>query len=256
MLKIQDIHYAYNQTEVLKGITHEFKNGALTILLGPNGSGKSTLLKVLGGEKPSQGTATLDEKPIHTYNPKTLARRLAFLMQNQNISFDFKVEDIVLMGRNPYINFLSTETEEDKQKAKAAMAATNTLELAGRSIFTLSGGERQRVFLARAIAQESDYLLLDEPITGLDIKHQLEFMQLLKMHCQTRCKTVLCVLHDLELAARFADELLLLHNGRIYAKGAPDTVLTPKALRDVYGINGRLFMQEGQPFISLYQPNL
>ena len=207
--------------------------GRVHALIGPNGAGKSTLLAALAGDRAAAaGTVHLGSTPVARQSPKALARLRAVLTQEHTVSFPFPVREIVAMGRHPWVG--STEADHDDRVIDAAMAATDVSHLAARTVPSLSGGERARVALARVIAQRTPVLLLDEPTAALDLKHQEDVLRLARMHAEAGA-TVVVVLHDLNLAAAYADDITLLRLGRVVATGAPADVLTAERIEAVYG---------------------
>lgn len=251
MLSCKNISWSYEKNEALRDISCTFPQEKLTMILGPNGSGKTTLLKLLSGSvKPQKGEILLDGAPVSAFTPRALAQKIAYVAQSTNLEYNFSVLDIVLMGRYAYVPFLKSETERDMEIVREAMEQTGIGFLAERSVLEMSGGELQRVLLARALAQNCDYLLLDEPVTGLDIRHQLEFLLLVQKLCGQRRITAVCVLHDIELAYRFGQHILLLENGSLRAQGTPEEVLTPERLEKVYGMRTELFQRNGRTHIA------
>lgn len=233
LLEVKDVDFHYGNRKVLDKITFSAKNGEFIGILGPNGSGKTTLLDCISSKKPSHGEVLLDGKSIHNLKVKEIARNVAFLTQGATIDFPFKVLEVVLMGRNPYIDAFHSESEKDLKIAKNAMGLTRTTQFADRCVTELSGGELQRVLIARALAQEPKLLLLDEPIVHLDINHQLEILDLVKNQCKNGI-CVIAVLHELNLASRYCDRLILLNNGKIVSEGLQEDVLTPENIRKVF----------------------
>ena len=249
-LSLDGIGFAYGDRRVLDGVTLDLAPGELVGVLGLNGSGKTTLLRCASGFlRPTEGRVTLDGRPVRAYAKRELARHLAFVPQRANLAFDFSVQDAVLMGRNPYLKMLQREGEKDVQIARAAMERTGTLELGKRSILTLSGGEWQRVVIARAICQQAGVLLLDEPVTGLDVRYQLEIMRLVRDLCLEAGVAALVVLHDVNLAAHYCDRLLLLKSGRTEALAAPEEVLTESRIRAVFAVDAKVERVQGRPFM-------
>ncbi|MCP8309110.1 MAG: ABC transporter ATP-binding protein [archaeon] len=228
----------YGSIKVLENIAFSVEGGEIVGILGPNGSGKTTLLKSISRIlKPKVGTVLLDDVDIYVMKAIDLAKNLAVVPQDTNVTFDFTALDLVLMGRNPYIGLLERETEKDLAIAKKAMELTNIWHLVDRKVSELSGGERQRVVIARALAQEPRVLLLDEPTSHLDINYQIEIMDLLKELCKERKLIILAVFHDFNLAARYCDSAILLNEGRIVFIGPIDTVLTDENIEKVFHIN-------------------
>jgi iron complex transport system ATP-binding protein len=235
-LAVADVEYAYGPVPALRGLSLTIEPGAFAGVVGPNGSGKSTLVKVLGGYlRPQRGRVMLGDREIHRLSPRERARRIAVVPQHAPAVFDYTALEVVLMGRSPYLPALGVEGAHDLAVAREAMRRTGTETFAGRSLGALSGGERQRVLLARALAQETPILLLDEPTTHLDVNFQIETLRLLRTLHAERGVTVLAVLHDLNLASLYCDRLLMLSAGRLAAEGPPNEVLTAGRLNEVYG---------------------
>jgi len=240
-LKVDRVQFYYEARKVLDEISFEAGEGEFIGLIGPNGSGKTTLLKIIDGIlRPKVGSVYLDCKRISELDPKELAKELAMVPQTADLNFDLKVFDVVMMGRYPYLGKLSLEREVDEEKVRFWMRLTNTLHLAERSIKEISGGERQRVLIARALAQEPRILLLDEPTSNLDVCYQIEIMNLLKELVEKLGLTIICAIHDLNLAARYSDKIILINGGRIKGIGRPIEVLTKENLRDVFKIEAKV----------------
>ena len=253
-LQIEELSYKYDQLKVLEDINFSMQQGEFIGLIGPNGSGKSTLLKNINSKfKPQQGLVYLDGDNLHQLDKKELARNLAVVPQSTEINFDFTVEEIVLMGRTPYIGRFSSEQEEDFAIAKEVMKLTNTFCLKDRYINQLSGGERQRVIVARSLAQNPELLLLDEPTSNLDINYQLEIMNLLKRLNHEQELTILVVLHDLNLAAKYCDKLLLIDQGQIHSFGTPQEIITSENISEVYGseVTVKYHYPDNTPYVTL-----
>lgn len=233
------IHYAMDAPPVLSKFSLDVRPGLFLGIVGPNGSGKSTLIRALSRAlRPSQGTVLLDEADLYTgLSARDAARAIAVVPQDTAVSLDFSVREVVRMGRAPHLprRPFATETAQDEQIVSEAMQAARVENLAGRAVTTLSGGERQRVLFARALAQQPDVILLDEPTAHLDLRHQTETLTLARDLAHGQGKAVLAVLHDVNLAAAFCDCLVLLHAGQIVAQGTPEEVLTAENLQAVYG---------------------
>jgi iron complex transport system ATP-binding protein len=233
-LEVQQLSFRHGARAVLKSIQLSLATDQLTAVLGPNGAGKSTLLGCIAGLlKPQAGTVLLDGMNIRDMPAKERARQLAFLPQLPEIAWPIDVETLVELGRTPYLGFASDA--ENHAAVARAMQLTATSQWAHRPITELSGGERARVLLARVFATQSRWILADEPFAGLDPAHQFEAAELLRAHAREG-RGVLLTIHDLSLAARIADRIVLLNDGKIVADGAPETTLTPAALRQVYGV--------------------
>jgi len=237
-LKIRDICFYYDSTKVLENITFEVSEGEILGILGPNGAGKTTLLRCINRVlKPKKGSVVIDGANIRELTRKEIAKNIGVVPQNSTIHFPFTVFDIVLMGRNPHLGRLDRITLKDIEIAKKAMKVTNTLHLADRLIDEISGGEKQRVIIARALTQEPKILLLDEPTSHLDINHQLEILELIRKLAIKNRLTIVLVSHDLNLASRYCDRIILLKEGKIHSVGTPKEVLTKDNIRDVFKIN-------------------
>ena len=237
---------------ILDSIGLQFASGAVTAVLGPNGAGKSTLLGCMAGLlRPSHGTVELDGTPLTTLAADERARRVAFLPQIPEISWPVDVATLVGLGRIP---FRHRASDADNEAAvRRAMEATRVTQWSQRTVTTLSGGERARVLLARVLAGESDWILADEPFAGLDPAHQFEAADLLRS-LAAHGRGVVLTIHDLALAARIADRVVILHHGRVVADGAPEAALTPSTLREVYGIEAQWLTvrERSVPLIAIH----
>ncbi len=218
---------------IVTDATLHVDDGELVGLIGPNGSGKTTLLKaVYRTMRPESGEICLDGRPLDGMSLHDSALRLAVVTQHNYFNFDFKVEEVVLMGRTPHKKAMETDNAADREIARKALEEVNMADCRGRSFSSLSGGEQQRVILARALAQETPCLVLDEPTNHLDIKYQLEVLDIVK---RLGC-TALCALHDLNLAAQYCDRLYVMKDGLIVAEGTPEEVITAEMIEQVYGV--------------------
>ncbi len=252
IVRAEDIWAGYGATPVLQGIGLSISRGELVGLLGPNGSGKSTLLRVLSGVlKPQRGQVWLGGQPLSQLRAKEVAHRLAFVPQREEVAFGFTAWEVVLLGRAPYIGWWGRERAEDRQATRRAMERTDSLSLAERAFGTLSGGERQRVVLARGLAQETPLLFLDEPLTHLDVAHQVGTLSLLRQLNREEGLTVLAALHDINLASEFCDRLIVLRQGQVVADGTPSEVITPALLARVFGLDAwvRVNPATGRPHV-------
>jgi len=235
------VTFAYADAAVVDGIDLDVRAGERLAILGPNGAGKSTVLRLLAGTlTPDAGKVLLDGADLAALRGAERARRLAFVPQETRVAFDFTVLEIVLMGRSPRLGLLGIEGPRDLEIARRALAFTDAEALAERPLSHLSSGERQRVLLARALAQEPDTILLDEPTAFLDLGHQVRVHRLLADLNRDHGTTVVFVSHDLNLAARYADRIVLLAAGRVLTDGPPSRVLTPDAVRAAYGVEVRI----------------
>ena len=240
-LKARDIHFYYGAKKILDGISFTAEKGELIGIVGPNGSGKTTLLKVLDGIlKPKFGSVYLDGRKIQEMGIDEIARNIAVVPQDSSTDTEFTVFEMVMMGRIPHLGKFSIETIEDEVEVEKWMKLTETLHLADRKMSEISGGERQRVIIARALAQEPRVLLLDEPTANLDVCYQLQIMDLLKKLTREFKLIVICAIHDLNLASRYCDRLILLRDGRIVAMGKPIEVITTENLRKVFEVEAKI----------------
>ncbi len=235
MLSANAIHAGYDSREVLTGIEVALSAGEVLVLIGPNGSGKSTLLRVLARVlRPFSGTLLLEGRPYEQYSPTEFARRVAYAPQETPTEMGFSVYELVMMGRHPHQKGFFGITRHDREVVEEALAFTGIAHLKERRLCQLSGGERQRVNLARALAQEGKYLLLDEPTAHLDLRHQVQLLANLRKRVETHGIGLLLVLHDLNRASEYADRIALMSEGRIVAVGTPAEVLQPALLEAVY----------------------
>lgn len=236
ILRIDRLSCAYPHAPVLRELTFQVAPGELFIIIGPNGSGKTTLIKALAGLLPIAGGEILFKtRPLTAYRPQDLARHVAYVAQNGATDNPFRVLEMVLMGRAPYLGVLGIEGDADRDIARRTIAFTGLSDLSERRLNSLSGGERQRAFIARAICQQPELILLDEPTAALDLAHQIRIMDLMNRLRSNAGTTVVMVSHDLNLAAMYADRLLLLVDGRIRACGSPDRVIDEEILAAAYG---------------------
>jgi len=235
-ISIENMTFAYEKNPVLKNISFSIDTGAFFIIIGPNGSGKTTLLKILAGTlKPSKGRLQIRGQAAHTFSRKSLARTIAVVPQMVPLEFPFNVLAFVLMGRYPHLGVLGWERSEDIRIAKQAMKFTGVEHLASRKMSQLSGGERQRVLVARAICQQSQIILLDEPTASLDLAYQVQVMDLMEKLKEEMGITVIMVSHDVNLAALYGEQLILLKDGEIVKQGQSADVLTYQNLEMAYG---------------------
>lgn len=236
---VENIHVARGVVDVLRGVSAAAETGALTGLIGPNGSGKSTLLNTLAGLlAPTSGRATLDGRPLADYPAQERAKRIGYMEQSPTAHWPVTVERLAALGRTPHRAAFAGETDADRAAVAAALVRADVAALRDRRADALSGGERARVMLARVLAGEPSTLLADEPAAGLDPYHQLQVMELLR-DLAREGRAVMVVLHDLTLAMRFCDRLILLDRGRVAAQGDPAAVLADPAAERVFAVNLR-----------------
>jgi iron complex transport system ATP-binding protein len=235
ILSAHGLTVGYHDRRVLDAVSLEIGRSEFCGLLGPNGSGKSTLLRTLAGVlRAWAGRAELFGVDVSTLSPRAIARRVAVIPQGVAMLFPFTVREIVAMGRHPHLGRFQRESPRDRQAIDEALEETDTAALAGRPVDELSGGERQRVVIARALAQEPELILLDEPTTHLDVNHQIEVFELLARLNRERALTVLAVSHEVNVCAEYCRRLILLKAGRVVADGSPAELVTPELIREVY----------------------
>ncbi len=238
ILELEQIGFKYGDKRVLQNVTLAVEQGEFFGLLGPNGSGKSTLLNLIDGIRlPSEGEIRLKGIDPGTMKRKDLARMVAVVPQEASWVFPLTVEEVVLMGRSPHMDRFAFESERDFAVARSAMRATDLLPFSARLMETLSGGERQRVWIARALAQEPEIILLDEPTSSLDLAHLIGTFDLFRALSANGGLTVVAVTHDINLASLYCDRIALLEEGRLHALGRPGEVITEENIREVFGVN-------------------
>ncbi|MBN9030329.1 MAG: iron dicitrate ABC transporter ATP-binding protein [Rhizobiales bacterium 63-7] len=251
-LSVSRLSAGYSDADILQGLDLAVPPGRITVIVGANACGKSTLLRAMSRLlSPHKGEVLLDGKSIHRMAPKELARTLGLLPQSPIAPEGITVADLVGRGRHPHQGLFSRWTSQDDEAVADALTATRIVDLAERPVDELSGGQRQRVWIAMALAQQTDILLLDEPTTFLDISHQVEVLDLLTDLNHARGTTVVMVLHDLNLAARYADHLVAMTQGRIHVSGRPEEVLTQETVRQVFGLESRIVIDptSGRPIM-------
>jgi iron complex transport system ATP-binding protein len=249
---LRSVGLRYGSSEVLADVTARFRPGELVAIVGPNGAGKSTLLGIMAGLRHGySGQCCYRERDIQAWKRRAFARCVSFVPQSLKIDFPFNAEQVVTMGRTPYGGGLF-ETDEDREAVERAMKTTDTLAFRNRDFRSLSGGERQRVVIASALAQSPETLLLDEPTTYLDLKHQVETYRLLRDLSHNGMLTI-AITHDLNLALTYADRVLMLNAGRLVADGAPHDVLTAGRIQEVFAVTADLRSGEAHPWI-VYAP--
>ncbi len=249
-LALEEVRIVLGGREIVRPVTASLQAGRLVALLGPNGAGKTTLLKAMAGLLPADGRIAIGAKPLATLNRHERARRIGYLPQGHDVHWPLSARDIVALGRLPHgLADPARMNAADKAAVDAAMMRTQTLPFADRAVLTLSGGERARVMLARVLAGQPEILLADEPTASLDPRHQIIVMQDLKAESR-RGALVVAVTHDIALASRLADEILLMHEGRLVAQGKPAEVLTEARLAEVYGITALRQTVDGQAVLT------
>ncbi len=245
MIDIKNLTFSYGDKKILKGISLNVENSEILGILGPNGSGKTTLINVLDGYlKKDTGDIIIKGKNIEKYSRKELARIMGVVPQDMIPAFDFTVYEIVAMGRYPHLGIIDPISDNDERLIFDALKKTGTYDLKDKSIREISGGERQRVFIARAIAQDPAIILLDEPTSNLDIRYQIEILEIIEK-MREGGKTIVMSMHDVNLAIRYCTKLALISDGKIYAIGEPDIVINEESIQNVYGIRGKIIRNGG-----------
>jgi iron complex transport system ATP-binding protein len=253
MLNVRHVSAGYGRGDILHGVDLEVERGEIAGVIGPNGCGKTTLLRVISGAlRPRAGTVAIDGIDIATMSSGDIARRIAVVSQHASLPDGFDSFQTALMGRSPHLRLLQSESARDVAVVREAMERTDCWRLRDRTIDQLSGGERQRVLIARALAQEPDLLLLDEPTSNLDIQHQVDTFRLVASLCREQQLAVLAVVHDLTLAGTFADRIAVMSEGRIVADGHPDEVIDEPMIERVYGLAVRVLAHPvtGRPIVA------
>ena len=254
LLNVDGVTFGYGRQPLLYDVHLQVRAGEMVGLLGPNGSGKTTLLRLVSGVlRPQQGRVFLEGRDLQEWGRRGAARRIAVVPQELHMPFAFTVEQMVSLGRTPFVNFLGSQTKRDQGIVQEAMQAADIGALAERIFNHLSGGERQRVMIAMALAQQPKLLLLDEPTSHLDIKYQIETLELVQRLNRERRVTVIAAMHDLNLAARYFPRLVLFQRG-IVADAGPAEVLEPKLLSRVYGVNVQVGILRGAEHLSVLPP--
>jgi iron complex transport system ATP-binding protein len=243
VLRLQQVSFGYDAENAfsIRDVSLALDRGSLTGLLGPNGCGKTTLLKLMAGVlRPQQGTITFEERDLQDISRRELARHVAVVPQETHPAFDYRVIEMVLMGRHPHLGTFALEGPDDMAIAQDALRATGITHLAARSYMSLSGGEKQRVVIASALAQQPDVLLLDEPTASLDLAYQLEVAALLVRLNRERGSTIVVATHDLNLAASICRTLVLVRGGRVLTQGPIEGVLNSHSIRQLYDVDAEV----------------
>lgn len=254
VIEARNVNFSYAAKPVMGNISFAIDEGQVVAVIGPNGSGKTTLLKIINGTLfPDAGQMLIDGKETGRWQRKEIAQKVAIVPQETAMIFPFYAEEIVLMGRFPHLGRYSFEDKKDYKIVHEAMEKTDTLVFADRRFSELSAGERQRVLIARALAQEPKVLLLDESTVFLDLKHQSQFLALLRQLNTEQKLTVIFVTHDINLAAQNADRIILLYSGKIYAIGKPAEVITAANIKEVYDVDAGIDSNpyDGSPRVTL-----
>ena len=252
-LKVNKIEFAYNSTPVLDNVSMEMDRSEILGIVGPNGTGKSTLIRCIDLIlKPKQGSILLDEHDITKMNRMEIAKKIGYVPQSSARVFPASVIDTVLMGRRPHLGWKNSE--EDMDKVLEILELLGIVEFAMRDFNEISGGQQQKVLIARALAQEADVLLLDEPTSNLDIRHQLEVMEILKNVVRETGISAIMAIHDLNLASRYTDRILMMNGGKIFAAGDPASVLTVGNIKRAYGVEVLVKSEGGRPYIIPVRP--
>lgn len=245
-MNIDQVVLSYDGTRNhLNDVSTTIPKGKITTIIGPNGSGKSTLLGVISRNyKPTQGNVTLEATDIFDFKPKEFAKKLAIVYQHNTTPEELTVEKLVAFGRVPHQSFMKRNSDVDEETIDWALNATNLLEKRERPLTVLSGGERQRVWIAMALAQKTDILCLDEPTTYLDIYYQLELLDFVKQLNVEHGLTIVMVLHDMNQALRYSDNIIMMKQGEVVAEGPPEDVVTVESVYDVYNVQARIYHDE------------
>ena len=252
-LELKGVAYSYNGIRALEDVTMSLADGEMISLVGPNGSGKSTLLKCINKIlKPRKGAILVNERDLSRVGLKELARLMGYVPQGGSYAFPSTVFDAVLLGRHPHLNW--GVGARDREIVSRILVLMGLEGMAFRQFNELSGGERQKVLIARALAQEPEVLLLDEPTSSLDLRHQLEVLNLICTAVRKRNISAIMAMHDLNLASRFSDRIIFLKQGGIHTIGEPREVLTPENIREVYGVETLIYKNSGRPYVIPVAP--
>lgn len=248
LLHIDNIKFSYDEKQILKGITLNFNKGKFYSIIGPNGCGKTTLIKNINNLlSPVKSTVFINNKDLTSMHSKEIAKILASVPQNIHINYEFKVYDVVMMGRVPHKGRFEGYNKEDRDIVKKAMEKADIWKFKDKLVTELSGGELQRVIAARALAQDTDIILLDEPTSHLDLQYQIEFLKIFKDICND--KVIIAVLHDLNLVSLFSDEIIMLKDGEVIDIGEADKVMTRENIKKVYNIDVEIYNENNKRYI-------
>jgi len=258
MIDVNSVSFRYHKDWVLQDVSFQVNAGDFIGVIGPNGSGKTTLLKILCCFlSPQKGDVFIDQVSVKRMNRVDIARRVGMVPQETHFLFPFTGQEVVLMGRTPYLGHRLFESEKDLEIARKAMEWTQTVPFSERPIDELSGGERKRLFIARALAQEPEVILLDEPTANLDLHHQIDFLDVMLTLNREKGLTILMCSHDMNIASEFCDRLLLLQKGTIHKEGSPEVVITQENIQRVYGCDVWVDQHpfSGTPRVNLLKKN-
>lgn len=246
IIEIENLNFSFGKKEILKNINLEINSGEKTIIIGPNGCGKTTLLRLMSGYlSPNSGKIILKGRNIKNYSTKERSKIIAMMHQNSNSNFDFKVEEVISMGRYPFIPWNGKFDDDDYKIIESAIDLMELYDLKEKYISEISGGEKARVMAARTFVQDTELVLMDEPISAMDVKQQIKLMNIIN----EEDRTFIIVLHDLNLASIFADRIVLMNEGKIIADGSPSEVITTENIRAVYGVNAEIVERYNRPYI-------
>ncbi|HHT03494.1 MAG TPA: ABC transporter ATP-binding protein [Bacteroidales bacterium] len=237
ILEVNNVSYSVREKNIIEDISFTLEKGGFYSVIGTNGSGKTTLLRCISNSiQPTKGSVKVNNKLINKYTPKLLAHKISVVSQHSEFLFDFSSFQVVMMGRMAYQKLLQTDSEQDMTIVEQCMKKTNTWHLKDRSVKQLSGGELQRVMIARALAQQTPIILLDEPVSSLDIHHQFEIMELLTKINKENNTTIFIILHDLTLALKYSDQILALKDGRLIYFGKTKEILTQENIQELFNV--------------------
>lgn len=251
MIKVENISKSYSEKIILDNITLEIPKGKITSLVGANGAGKSTLLGIISRLlKQNDGSIIIDEKNIEEYKSRVLAQHLSILKQSNHLDLKLTVRELVSFGRFPYSQ--GRLTKEDEEKIDEAITFLGLNEIENSYIDELSGGQKQRAFLAMVVAQDTEYILLDEPLNNLDMKHSVQIMRTLKKLCNEKGKTIIIVIHEINFAANYSDYIVAMKDGKIRHFNTTKNIITPEVLKDIFDINFEIIEKKEQLFCDYF----
>lgn len=240
-MEARALEFSYQEIPFIKEFNLKISKGKITTILGPNGSGKSTILNLLANQyRPKQGDIYIDNTNIRELKTKEMAKKLAVVYQHNNAPSDITVRGLVEYGRIPHKKLWESQNDQDEAIIDEVLKITNLEQLSNKRVSNLSGGERQRAWIAMALAQKTDFLFLDEPTTYLDIFYQMELLEMVRNLNKNLGLTVVMVLHDINQAIQFSDEIIVMKSGKIVSQGTPSEIMTPALLQEVYGINAAI----------------